>query len=480
MGDQSLSRRTVAELAQAIAGGEASPRDVVDATLAAIERGNAPLNAFVTVCAEEARRDAARLTDELARGGPRGPLHGVPIAVKDLTDTAGVRTTYGSCLFRDHVPTADAEPVARLRAAGAVIVGKTNTHEFACGATTMNPHYGATHNPWRPERVPGGSSGGSGAAVAAGLVPFATGSDTGGSIRVPSALCGTVGLKPTHGRVSLRGTYPMAASCDHVGPIARTTRDCAIALNVMAAFDAADPWSRRFPEEDFTRDLDRSLRGRRIAVVPDLRPAPLSAGVAAGMERAIAALRDAGAEIVTTSLPIRDDAMLASTIIWIETYAQHAEQFGASAESYGADLREQLELAKSFGATALVRAQYARERVARAVDLVVTNAADALLLPTTPIEAPPIGAEYVTIDGQPMPVLYVLASYTLLQNLTRLPTIAVPAGLGADDLPVSVQLTTAAGRESLALNVAHQLEQALWPVAARWRELDRVAARSRA
>lgn len=328
--------------------------------------------------------------------------------------------------------------------------------------------------------MPGGSSGGSAAAVAAGLVPLATGSDTGGSIRVPSALCGIVGVKPTYGRVSLRGTYPMAASCDHVGPIARTTRDCALALNVMAAFDAADPWSRRFPDEDFTRDLERPLRGRRIAVAPDLRPVALSPGVAAGVERALAALRAEGTEIVTVDLPEQDDAMVAASIVWVETYAQHAQQFAAHADAYGADLRAQLEMAKEFDAAALVQAQYARERVARAVDLVVTEHADALLLPTSPIEAPPIGAENVIVDGQPMPVLFLLASYTLLHNLTRLPTVAVPAGLGAGDLPVSVQLTTAFGRDGLALNIAHRLEQALWPVAQRWRDLDRVAAPRRA
>jgi aspartyl-tRNA(Asn)/glutamyl-tRNA(Gln) amidotransferase subunit A len=474
-----LHRKTVWELSAAIAAGTLSPRELTDALLARIAAATAS-NAFVTVCADEARRDADRLTEELARGRRRGPLHGIPLAVKDLTDTAGLRTTYGSSLFRDHVPTVDADPVARLRAAGAIVLGKTNTHEFACGVTTSNPHYGATHNPWRHGYVPGGSSGGSCAAVGGGLVPLATGSDTGGSIRIPSALCGTVGLKPTHGRVSLRGTYPMAASCDHVGAIARSARDCALALNAMAGFDPADPWSRRFPQEDFTRDLERPLGGRRIAVAPDFRPCPLAAGVDAALARACDALRALGAEIVPVTLPSSDEVLFAAMLVLVETYTQHAQQLAAHPDAYGADVRVQLEFAKGFDATTLVQAQYARERVAQAVELVVTDRADALLLPTAPVEAPAIGAEFVELRGQAMPITLVLAAYTLLHNLVRLPTVAVPAGLGDGGLPTSVQLATAAGREALALNVAHQLEQVLWPSEQRWRDLDRVAAPSRA
>ncbi len=469
-----VQRKTAAELSRAIAARELSPRELTDAVLDGIAADRT--GAFVTVCADEARRDADRRTEELARGARRGPLHGIPIAVKDLTDTAGVRTTYGSSLFRDHVPTADAAPVARLRAAGAIVVGKTNTHEFACGVTTTNPHYGTTRNPWRLDRIPGGSSGGSAAAVGAGLVPIATGSDTGGSIRVPSALCGVVGMKATHGRVSLRGTYPMGASCDHVGPIARTTRDCALALNAMAGFDALDPWSRRFPDEDFTCDLERSLRGRRIAIAPDFRAAPLSAGVEAALARAVETVRALGAEVVEVQLPSPPEVLITASLIWAETYAQHAEQFARDPDAYGADVRALLEFGRAIDVPMLVGAQHERERVAQAIELVLRDRADALLLPTTPIEAPPIGADLVDVGGMATPLTLVLASYTLVHNLTRLPTVAVPAGLGDADLPTSVQLTTASGREVLALNIAHQLEEALWPIAQRWRDLDRVAA----
>jgi aspartyl-tRNA(Asn)/glutamyl-tRNA(Gln) amidotransferase subunit A len=467
-----LTRASLVQLATMIGAGEVSPVELVDACLTRIAAHDPALNAFVTVCDAEARRDARRLADELARGASRGPLHGIPVAIKDLTDTAGLRTTYGSSLYRDHVPRDDAEPVRRLRAAGAVVIGKTNTHEFACGTTTNNPHYGATHNPWRRGHVPGGSSGGSAAAVAAGLVPFATGSDTGGSIRVPSALCGCVGLKPTHGRVSLRGTYPMAASCDHVGPIARSARDCAVALNAMAGFDPADPWSRRFPDDDFTRELERPLGGLRVAVAPGFAPFPVTASVADNFARALDTLRALGATILEVELPPAPEVLYgASFVIWAETYAQHAEQFAAHRDAYGTDLQTQLDFAASIATPTLVAALHARERVARAVELVVGEQATALACPTVAVEAPAIGADTVEIAGGSAPTMMLLASYTLMHNLTRLPTITVPTGLGAAGLPTAIQLTTAAGTEAVALRLAHQLEHALWPPDERWPNL---------
>ncbi len=464
-----LHRRSVAELSTLIAAREASSREIVDAFLAHIAERNPALNAFVTVCADEARREAGRLDDELARGRKRGPLHGIPFAVKDLTDTAGTRTTYGSALFREHVPVADAPPVALLRAAGGIMLGKVNTHEFACGVTTNNPHYGATHNPWRRGVIPGGSSGGSAAAVAGGLTPLATGSDTGGSIRAPSAACGCVGLKPTHGRVSLRGTYPMALSMDHVGPIARTARDCALALNVMAAFDPDDPWSRRFPSEDFTRELERPLAGRRVAIAPGYRPLPLSPTMEAAFATAVRALRELGAEVVEIELPAIYEVLgAAGTVLWAETYTQHAEQFARHRDAYGADLREQFDLAVGITAPELIRAQHERERVAGVVERLLCERAEALMVPTIPTEAAAIGAEKVEVGGMEIPTIVAFASYTLFHNFVRLPTVAIPVGLGAAGLPTSVQITAAAGRDATALNVAHQLEQALWPHESRW------------
>ena len=467
-----LYRHTVSELADLIRTRQVTPRQVVDAFLARIAQYNPSLNAFVTVCADQARSEADRLTREVEQGRLRGPLHGIPIAVKDLTDTAGVRTTYGSILFERNVPSEDAEPVRRLKEAGAVVVGKANTHEFACGTTTNNPHFGATHNPWRLDRVPGGSSGGSGAAVAGGLVPLATGSDTGGSIRIPSAVCGCVGIKPTHGRVSLRGTYPMTPTLDHVGDLARTTRDCALGLNAMAGFDPHDPWSRERPGEDFTRDLARPLRGRRVAIAPGFRPMPLESSVAENLARTLDALRALGVEIVEVELPDAGQvSAIGGPVIIAETYAFHAEQYEKHRDRYGADVRLQMDIGANVRARDLVIAQHRREVLARAFERVVTEQADALLMPTVALEAPPIGDEAVEIDGQAVPVVMALAAYTLVHNLTRLPTIAVPTGLGKQGLPLSVQLTTAPYAEALALNFAHQLEETLWPQERRWPDL---------
>jgi aspartyl-tRNA(Asn)/glutamyl-tRNA(Gln) amidotransferase subunit A len=458
-----LVRMTVAELSERIAARDLSPVDVVSAYLDRIAAGNPRLHAYVTVAAETARREARALADELTRSGPRGPLHGIPIAIKDLQDTRDLRTTYGSSFFRDHVPAADAASVARLRAAGAIFLGKTNTHEFACGVSTDNPHHGTTRNPWDPGRIPGGSSGGSAAAVAGGLAPLATGTDTGGSIRMPAALCGCVGIKPTHGRVSLRGTYPMASSLDHVGPIGRTARDCAIALNAMAGFDPDDPWSRRFPEEDFTRLLGRPVAGRRIGVDRSFVPMPTEPAVEAGFERALASLRDLGAEIVDVRLPPAGDVLaFGFTLISAETHEVHAERFASSPEGYGSDLRLLLGSGRELDGTTVARALHRREELARGFERVFTSV-DALISPTVAIEAPPIGATRVTIRGADFDVTLAMASWTMIHNVSRLPTIAVPSGRAPSGLPTSVQISTAPGEEALALALGDAVEHALWP-----------------
>lgn len=459
----------VAELSRLVSTRQVSPAELVEHFLRRIDRINPRLNAFTTVVAEQALADGRRLTDEIARGHCRGPLHGIPIGVKDLTETAGIRTTYGSALFADHVPTKDAEPVSRLRAAGAIVLGKTATHEFAFGATTNNPHFGPTRNPWRLDHVPGGSSGGAGAAVAAGLVPISTGSDTGGSIRIPAAACGCVGIKPTHGRVSLRGTYPLAPSLDHVGPLARSSADCAAALQAMAAFDPADPWSRRFIDEDFVASLDAPLRGVRLGIDRTHRPIPVSDVVLAAVERALDTARGLGAEVIEILLPDATEVTLsASLILLAESYAQHREQLEAHRAQYGVDVREQLDASAAVDARSLVRALHDRERLTREVERLFDSRVDAFLLPTMAVTAPPIDAATVNAGGVLVPVAPAMASFTLLADLTRMPAIAIPAGLAEDGLPTSVQITGPAGREALVLRIGHALENALWPPEARW------------
>jgi aspartyl-tRNA(Asn)/glutamyl-tRNA(Gln) amidotransferase subunit A len=466
---ETLHRVTIAQLGELISTRQVSPTELVRHFLDRIDAHDPSLNAFTTVTADEAVACARRLTEEAMRGAVRGPLHGIPVAIKDLTETAGVRTTYGSALFAAHVPAADATPVARLRAAGAVVVGKTNTHEFAFGTTTSNPHFGATQNPWRHGHVPGGSSGGSGAAVAAGLVPFATGSDTGGSIRIPSAACGCVGVKPSFGRVSLRGTYPLASTLDHVGPLARTVRDCAIALGALAGFDARDPWSVAYPEEDLLHGIGRPLAGLRVGTDPGYRPIALSTPIAAAVTRALDALAALGAEVIEVALPSAEAVTMATSIILLaESYAAHADQLRAHRAAYGEDVREQLDASARISATDLLRAQYDREHLSREVTNLLSDRVDVLLLPTMAVTAPRIGASVVEIAGASVPVAMAMASYTLLQNLTRMPSVAVPVGLDPDGLPTSVQLTARVGCDAIALQAAHALEEALWPQDRRW------------
>lgn len=460
---------TIADLSRLVSTRQVSPTELTEHFLRRIDRHNPRLNAFTTVAAEQALADARRLTDEITRGFKRGPLHGIPIAVKDLTDTAGIRTTYGSCLFADHVPASDAEPVSRLRAAGAVVVGKTATHEFAFGATTNNPHFGPTRNPWNLDHVPGGSSGGAGAAVAAGLVPLSTGSDTGGSIRIPAAACGCVGIKPTHGRVSLRGTYPLAPSLDHVGPLARSAADCATALQVLAVFDAEDPWSRRFPDENFAGALDASLRGVRIGIDRGHRPIPVSHVVLAAVERALEAAHALGAEIVDVSLPDATAVTLsASMILLAESYAQHREQFERHRARYGPDVREQLDASATVDTATLVQAIHARERLTRDVERLFDSTIDAIVLPTMAVTAPAIAAATVTVGDLVLPVAPVMASFTLLADLTRMPAITIPTALSEDGLPTSMQIMGPFGRDALVLQIGHALENALWPDEKRW------------
>lgn len=300
MGDGDLCDLSVHDLGGRIRRRDISPVEVVEAHLRRIEAVNPRLSAFFTVTGDRALDEARRAETEIAAGRWRGPLHGVPYGAKDIIETAGILTTHGSSFFRDHVPAEDAEGIVRLRRAGAILLGKTLTHEFASAATTVNPHYGTARNPWKLDRITGGSSGGSAAAVAAGLCPFALGSDTGGSIRNPAALCGIVGLKPTHGRVSLTGVCPNVLTFDHLGPLTRTARDAALTLQALAGYDPRDCTSRDVPVPDYTANWERGVRGLRLVLCPDFYAhAEIDAEVARAFEAAIGVFQDLGAKVET-------------------------------------------------------------------------------------------------------------------------------------------------------------------------------------
>jgi aspartyl-tRNA(Asn)/glutamyl-tRNA(Gln) amidotransferase subunit A len=457
MADDDLCFLSIAELASLMRARTVSAVEVTEAHLARIERVNPTLNAFVTTMAAEARDAARRAEAELAAGRWRGPLHGVPIGVKDIFDTAGVRTAHGSSFFRDHVPTEDAEAVRRLKDAGAVLIGKCNTHEFAAGSTTNNPWYGPTKNPWALERSPGGSSGGSGAAVAAFLCPGATGSDTGGSIRGPAACCGIVGLKPTYGRVSLRGIYPNATSLDHAGPLTRTARDAGLMLGAMAGYDRRDPTSVDAPVSDFTADLDAGVNGLRLALCPDLHFMELDAAVARALDRATGVLAGLGAKIETLTFPLAGEvAATREALSRGEFGTLHRARFAAHPEGYGADLRERLLDGNRVTLDDYVRACRMREALRREFDEML-RAVDALVLPVASCEAPLIATGASRVNGKEFAFATGVAMRQVI-NVVGLPAVAVPIGFGETGLPLSMQIVGPAWGEAKILRIAHTYE----------------------
>jgi aspartyl-tRNA(Asn)/glutamyl-tRNA(Gln) amidotransferase subunit A len=439
---------------------ELSALEIAQATLERVESLEPRLNAFITVTAEEALDVARRRDKELAAGQDRGPLHGIPMAVKDLYDTAGVRTTSGSKILADWVPEQDAASIRRLRAAGAVIVGKTNLNEFACGVTTTNAHYGDTNNPWDLSRTPGGSSGGSGAAVAAGLCTVATGSDTGGSIRIPAALCGVVGLKPSYGRISCQGIMPLSWEQDHPGPITRTVFDAAIMLQAMAGWDAADPASIDRPVPDYTAELDAGIEGRKVGVDWEFALNGISTEVRAAFEVALEVLSGLGAKVVDVHLPGLTEGMSAGLTMWRgDAAAVHEEWLRTRAEDYDPLVRARLEGTMAVTGAEYARAQRARARLKRDLQGIFGQI-DLLATPMCAVAAPPHGASQVVVGGQEFDVLAGLTRYSRVFNFTGLPSISIPCGFTSDKLPVGLQLVAPMFDEVGVLQAAQAYEQA--------------------
>jgi aspartyl-tRNA(Asn)/glutamyl-tRNA(Gln) amidotransferase subunit A len=494
MAHDDLCFHSIAELASLMRARTVSPVEVTEAHLARIERLNPTLNAFVTIMAAEAREAARRAEAELAAGCWRGPLHGVPIGLKDIFDTAGVRTTHGSSFFRDNVPTEDAESVRRLRDAGAVLIGKCNMHEFAVGSTTNNPWYGATRNPWALDRSPGGSSGGSAASVAAFLCAGATGTDTGGSIRGPAARCGIVGLKPTYGRVSLRGIHPYALSLDHAGPLTRTARDAGLMLGAMAGYDRRDPTSADIPVVDFTVGIDAGVSGLRLALCPDLHFIELDPAVARALDEATKVLAGLGAKLDTVRFPLAAEVRATREALSRgELITVHRSRFAAHPKGYGTDLRERLMDGTRVTLDAYVRACRMREAIRREFDEILRSV-DAFVLPVAPREAPPIATgQHLTEvlsaaqadrrraarrlgiglaslyrklrgpedDATPPPASRVKGDEVKqVINIAGLPAVAVPIGFGEAGLPLSMQVVGPAWAEARILRIAHAYEVA--------------------
>lgn len=454
-----LHFETIASLAPRLKSGSLSPVTLVQATLDRIDALNPQLKAYLTPMHAAALTAAQAAETAIKTGGYLGPLHGVPIALKDLVYTNGVRTTGGSAIMRDFVPNYDATVVRKLAAAGAIIVGKLNMHEFAYGPTGINGHYGTPANPWNAGHIPGGSSSGSGVAVAAGLCAGALGSDTGGSIRIPAACCGIVGLKPTYGRVSRYGVLALAWSLDHVGPMTRSVEDAALMLNALAGLDTKDPGSSLEDVPDFTNGLQDGVAGLRIGIPRDDFFANVDPAVIERIETAAGVLSGLGAQVREVSLPLAQEATaISGLVLSAEAATYHLPLLRNHWDEYGRDVRARLLPGFTISADSYLNAQRARHlfinKMRAAFDEV-----DLLLYPSEPVVAPLIEDRTVTVGAYTEPTTAAMTRLNRPGNVSGFPAISVPCGF-VNGLPVGLQLLGRPWDEAGVLRAAYAYEQA--------------------
>jgi aspartyl-tRNA(Asn)/glutamyl-tRNA(Gln) amidotransferase subunit A len=444
-----LDALTVEQFGRRLRAGEVSAADLTDECLRRIETDGARLNAFIHVAAGEARRQAAEADRDLAAGRDHGPLHGVPVSIKDLVDVRGIPTTAASRVREGHVAASDAAIVQRLRQAGAILIGKTNLDEFAFGTTSRDSAFGPVRNPHDPGRSPGGSSGGSAASVAAGMALASVGSDTGGSIRIPAAACGIVGLKPGYGEVPLDGVVPLSRTLDHVGPFARSVGDVWLMYRALLGVPAPPPLTPRQP------------RGLRLGLPTAYFLEILDVDVRARFDAALGLLRDAGMRVEDVEIP---HASLAPAVYMHihapEGAAYHEPMLDAVPERYTPTVRLRLEMGRYVLAGDYLRALNAREVLRREVDAAL-GGCDALVLPTLPIPAPPIGAETLVINGRDEPVRTLMLRNTQLFNLSGHPAISMPCGRTPAGLPCGLQLVGRRPHTEALLAVALACEAGL-------------------
>ena len=455
--------RSLADLAQEFRERRLSPVEVVSALLQRIEATDRDLGIFITVAGERALEAASRAEEEMMAGRYRGPLHGVPLGLKDLIYTEGVRTTMGSAIFKDYVPDYSATVTLKLEEAGAVLVGKTNTHEFAYGPTGDRSHFGPTRNPYDTSRISGGSSGGSAAAVAAILLYGSLGSDTAGSVRIPSALCGVVGMKPTFGRVSKHGVFPLSWTLDHVGPLTRTVEDNAVLLSALAGHDPEDPYSANEAAEDFARDLGRGVWGTTVGVPKDYYFEYVEDEVGERVRGAIEVFLSLGAEVREVEIPHLQETLEAQRhILAADAYAIHEERLKSAPEKFDEEVRERLLEGERLKAHRYAGAQQRKlgakdefERALREVDV--------LLAPTVPIAATLIDQREVNIGGYEEPVRSAVTRLTGPANLIGFPSLSVPCGFTTTGLPVGMQLIGCPFDEATLYRFGHAYEEVVSP-----------------
>jgi len=444
---------SIVETSELLRKRELSPVELTKHCLAEIERLNPTLNAFITVTSELALMQARSAEAEIQQGRWRGRLHGIPLALKDLLDTAGIPTTAASALFKDRVPVEDAEVVRRLKEAGVVLLGKQNLHECAYGGSSMISYYGEVRNPWDPTRIAGGSSGGSAASVAAGLGYGAIGTDTAGSVREPAALCGIVGLKPTYGRVSVRGVIPLSLSLDHIGPIARTVSDAAVMLQAIAGYDARDRNCSDTPVPDYLVGLHDRSRLERIGVPRKFFYEELDPEVASAVEEALGILRTLAGDASEIEVDVPTDRTLQTA----EAYAYHAQFVSRSPELYLPETLRRIRRGEDISTSELEQRRRELEQIRHEIHKVF-EVVDVLVTPTTPVPAPAI-AELKQNPDLLRPRELLLLRNTRPVNVWGLPAISVPCGFTAAGLPIGLQIIGPHWREDRVLQLAYAYEQ---------------------
>lgn len=452
---QTLADLSIAKAAHLIRERIISPVELTRVCLGRIDSLNGTLNAFITLLHDSAMEQAHEAEREIGQGNWRGPLHGIPIALKDLIDTASIRTTAASALFENRIPSEDAEVVRRLKQAGAVLVGKTNLHEFAYGGSSVVSHFGPVRNPYNPDHIAGGSSSGSAVAVAAGMCLGAIGTDTAGSIREPAAFCGVVGLKPTYGLVSARGVIPLAWSYDHVGPMARTVEDAALLLQAMAGYDSADVFSRQLQVSDHVGAVCTPTPSVRIGIPRNIFWDDLHPEITAGLDPALEAVSSLVAETHEVTVPMEPDRDLANA----ESYAYHERWIAESPQKYEPSTLERLRTGENVSAARCFAAQQRLERMRRQA-AALFEAVDVVLTPTTPIPPPSIAellADSVNLRRREVLML----RNTRPWNVLGLPTISIPCGWTTTGFPIGLQITAASGQEATLVATAAMFERCL-------------------
>jgi aspartyl-tRNA(Asn)/glutamyl-tRNA(Gln) amidotransferase subunit A len=442
---------TISDALESLRSQKISARELIEACARQVERLNSKLSAFITVIPPEQALQA-QLPE--SKSAPSHSLRGIPLAIKDLFDVAGIRTTIGSKFFADHVPEQDGFVIEKLKQAGAILMGKTNTHEIALGITGNNPHYGTARNPWDTTRIPGGSSSGSAIAVATGMALGALGSDTGGSIRIPASLCGVVGFKPTFGRVSLRGVFPLSWNLDHVGPLTKRVRDAALMLQIMAVYDPLDPACVKMLTGNYLGHILDKVKGRKIAVGVGAFIETSDPEVLQAVREATRVLESLGCKVQEENVSWLRDAALANKLITqSDGAAVHHERLKEHPEGFGDDIRRRLEDGINTPLTDYIIARRTQTEIRKRLELFFETY-DFLVTPTTPIAAPTIeGHDAVEQAGR-------LTRFTAPFNLAGLPALSVPCGFTKEGLPIGLQIISRAWGESKVLNLGHAFEQA--------------------